>query len=281
MTPEELSKLVAIGLEAADLVRRIYARPFRVEYKAPLDPVTEADRAANDLICARLAAEFPGCPVVAEESPPEQFAEFRSYDRIFFVDPVDGTREFVEKNDEFVVMIGVVEGADAVASVVCAPALGVSWAGLVGVGAYRLDANGARTPIQVSSTPTLAEARIVSSRSHRTAALERALGALNAREIRSVGSAGLKGAHVATGEADAYVAPHYAGKRWDICPTDALVVAAGGRVTDAYGRRIDYRAPSLVNDLGVVVTNGRVHDAVLERLAQVRAEEPEPARDPE
>jgi 3'(2'), 5'-bisphosphate nucleotidase len=273
MTPGEVEQLLGIGLEAAEVVRGIYAQPFRVEFKGPDDPVTQADRAANDLICERLATAFPGCPVVAEESPPERFAEFRSHERVFFVDPVDGTREFVERNGEFVVMIGVLEGAAPVASVLCAPATGLSWLGLVGHGAYSLDRAGARAPIRVSNTLALSDARVVASRSHRTPTLERVLQMLNASEIRAVGSAGLKGARVAEGAADVYVSPHYAGKRWDACPADALVVAAGGRVTDAFGDAIDYRAPSLVNDLGFVVTNGILHDVVLERLAQVRAME--------
>jgi 3'(2'), 5'-bisphosphate nucleotidase len=88
-----------------------------------------------------------------------------------------------------------------------------------------------------------------------------------------MGSAGLKGAYVARGAAEAYVAPFYAGKRWDVCAAEALVVAAGGRVTDAYGDAIDYRAESLSNDRGVVATNGVLHDALLERIAQIRKAE--------
>jgi 3'(2'), 5'-bisphosphate nucleotidase len=270
VTPAELDTVVTIAAEASALVDRIYQKPFKVDYKGPLDPVTEADRAANDLICARLSDAFPGSPVVAEESAPESFADFRRYERVFFVDPVDGTREFVEKNGEFVVMIGVLEDADAVASVIFAPATGASWVGLVGHGAYGRDASGVRHELCVSSTSELARARVVASRSHRTPDLEQVLGGLGALEIRSVGSAGLKGAHVAEGWADAYVSPHYAGKRWDVCPSDALVVAAGGRVTDAHGQKIDYRAASLVNDTGMVVTNGVVHDAILEVLAAAR-----------
>lgn len=271
MTPEELATVVGIAAEAAELVLRIYQRPFDVDYKAPHDPVTAADRAANALICERLLSAFPGAPIVAEESLPETFANFRQAERVFFVDPVDGTREFVAKNGEFVVMIGVLEGERAVASVIHAPVSGSAWVGLVGYGAFELGADGSRRALHVSDTRELAEARIVSSRSHRTPELERTLAALGASEVVKQGSAGLKGARVATAAADAYVAPHYAGQRWDICATDALVCAAGGRVSDAYGAAIDYRADSLLNDRGVVLTNGHLHDAILERLARARA----------
>jgi 3'(2'), 5'-bisphosphate nucleotidase len=270
MNEAELATLVGISAEAAELVRGIYERPFEVEYKAPRDPVTAADRQANELICQRLETAFPGVPVVAEESAPEAFAGFRNSDRIFFVDPVDGTREFVARNGEFVVMIGVVEGDRAVASVMHAPATGICWVGLVGFGAFELSPGGSRRAIHVSETAELAEACIVSSRSHRTNELEHALGLLGAKSILKQGSAGLKGARVALAEADAYVAPHYAGQLWDVCPTDALVHAAGGRTSDAYGQAVDYRAKTLRNERGVVASNGRIHDTIIERLALAR-----------
>ena len=116
----------------------------------------------------------------------------------------------------------------------------------------------------------LSEARIVGSRSHRDPAVERALASLQARETIALGSAGLKAAAVARGAADAYVAPHYAGKRWDACAADALITAAGGKLTIVDGELFDYRAPDLGNDRGIVASNGRFHDAILEKLSAAR-----------
>lgn len=271
MKEEEVATLVGIAAEAAELVFRIYQTPFEVDYKAPRDPVTLADREANALICERLQTAFPGVPVVAEESAPETFAGYQDAPRIFFVDPVDGTREFVAKNGEFVVMIGVVEGDRATASVIHAPATGTAWVGLEGQGAFRLSPAEGRTKINVSDCAELAQVRVVASRSRRTPTFERALNELGVGSVLPQGSAGLKGARVAEASADAYVAPFYAGQRWDICACDALVHAAGGRVTDAYGAPIDYRATTLAQDTGVVVSNGVVHQALLDRLAVFRA----------
>lgn len=260
--------LDGIAREAAALIRGVYGTKFSVDFKAPYDPVTEADRQANELICERLAQHFPGVPVVAEESDPLRFAGYRDAERIFFVDPLDGTREFVARNGEFVVMIGFVEGERATTSVIHAPESGISWLGQVGRGAYLLDAEGMSQPISVSSVRTLSEARVVGSRSHRSRALEEALSALAARELVTLGSAGLKAAAVAYGSADAYVAPHYAGKRWDACAADALISAAGGTLSNALGERFDYRSESLDNDRGIVATNGWVHHEVIEKLAR-------------
>lgn len=273
MSARLLETLVGIAAEAAVVVQAVFETPFTVDFKGPKDPVTEADRRANDLICERLAAAFPGVPIVAEESDAASFADFRGSSEIFFVDPVDGTNEFVERRKDFVVMIGLVQGERATHGVMHAPALGVAWAGAVGEGATRIDANGARSPIQVSRRGELSSARLVGSRSHRGPRLERVLGALGVGELIPMGSAGLKGAYVARGDAEAYVAPFYAGKRWDACAAEALVVAAGGRVTDAFGNSIDYRAESLSNDRGIVATNGVLHDALLTRIAEIRAAE--------
>ena len=98
----------------------------------------------------------------------------------------------------------------------------------------------------------LGEARIVGSRSHRNPALEQALAALGARELVALGSAGLKASVVAHGAADAYVAPHYAGKRWDACAADALITAAGGKLTDSRGDASTTAASRSDNDRGVI-----------------------------
>lgn len=263
---ELLEDMVRIAAEASALVNEIYAKPFSVEYKAPRDPVTEADRRANRLICVRLHERYPDVPVVAEESDEASFAGFREAPRVFFVDPVDGTREFVERNGEFVVMIGLLEGDRASHGVVQAPARGWTWVGQVGRGAWTIGPDASRQPIRCSETINLAEASIVGSRSHKSQTLERARRALGAAHWRSLGSAGLKAAAVASGEADAYIAPNRAGKRWDACAPDAIVTAAGGCFTDQNGAPISYRAPSLVNDRGLVATNHHLHRAVIERL---------------
>jgi 3'(2'), 5'-bisphosphate nucleotidase len=268
-----LEVLIAIAAEASRVVAEVYATPFTVEYKGPRDPVTIADRRANDLICERLEQAFPGTPIVAEESAPESFEHFRAAHDVFFVDPVDGTNEFIEHHPEFVVMIGMLEGDVATRAVIHAPALGTAWAGAIGRGALKIEPGGDRSPIHVTRVAELGAATVVSSRSHRSEKLERALEALGVSAITSMGSAGLKGAEVARGAVEAHVAPHYAGKRWDVCAAEALVVAAGGRVTDAWGDRIDYRAPSLSNDRGLVASNGLVHDAILERLRAHRGEQ--------
>jgi 3'(2'), 5'-bisphosphate nucleotidase len=265
-----LQSLLEIAAEAALLVNQVYQTEFSVDYKAPEDPVTLADRSANALICRRLAERFPGVPVVAEESDPATFAGYGQAPRVFFVDPLDGTREFVDRNGEFAVMIGLLEGDRPSVGVIHAPVPGTAWGGIVGAGAWAFGAGGARTPIQVSAQSQLSETRIVASRSHRSSLLEQALQMLGARRLDPLGSAGLKCAEVAIGMAEAYVSPGPAGQRWDVCAGEAIVVAAGGRASDALGNAIDYRSPTLTNDAGFVASNGRIHAQILERIRAIR-----------
>jgi 3'(2'), 5'-bisphosphate nucleotidase len=169
-------------------------------------------------------------------------------------------------------MIGLVEENRATHGVVHAPVLKTAWAGALDVGAFSVDPAGQRRPLSVSDVRDVADARVVASRSHRSELLEEALRMLGAREMLTLGSAGLKGARVAEGEAEAYISPVSAGKRWDACASDALVASAGGRFTDEFGELIDYRAASLVNDRGVVACNAHLHGILIDKLAAARAQ---------
>jgi 3'(2'), 5'-bisphosphate nucleotidase len=266
VTPSDLDRLLEIGDLAAAEIMSVYATPFAVDYKGKDDPVTVADRAANGLVCDAIARDFPGIPIVSEENDPATFAAGLRSSEAFFVDPLDGTREFVAKNGEFCVMIGLTRGGRAVAGVIVCPALGRSFAGSVGVGAIEIAKDGSRRPVRVSSTAALTDARVVVSRSRRTQTIDIVQQHMGVREVLEMGSAGVKAARVACGEAEVYVQPGPAGKRWDACAPDAIVCAAGGMFTDAQGVPIDYASGELENSGGMVATNGRLHDAVLAKV---------------
>lgn len=262
---DELDIMLRVARDAAVIVARVYATEFAVDYKGPRDPVTDADRRANALVVGQLAEEFGPVPVVAEESDESAFAGWTSSPRAFFVDPLDGTLEFVARNGDFVVMIGLAEKGRPVAGVVVAPAFGTAWVGAKGLGAFEIAATGERTPIRVSEVAELSTARALVSRSHPSERLLRIIASLGVAEVTPRGSAGLKGAEIAAGRADVYLQPGHAGKRWDTCAPEAIVEAAGGRCTDAFGDLIDYSGPDLANVRGFVATNGKLHDLVLAR----------------
>jgi len=263
------SQMLAIAREAAREVMAVYDEPFLVDYKAPFDPVTEADRRANTLICERLRQLEPQTPVVAEESPEEDWADYRGSARVFFVDPVDGTRAFVDKRKEFVVMIGLLQGDSPTHGVLVAPALRTAWIGVVGQGAMRIDSDGSRHELVIEPPSGVDKARVVSSRSHRTSLLERSIQALGAGEVLAIGSAGLKGAAVADGRAHIYLASDHAGCRWDSCAPEAILRAAGATYTDALGKPLDYRAASLKNNRGIIAAAPSLHAEAVRRVTPV------------
>jgi 3'(2'), 5'-bisphosphate nucleotidase len=266
----ELEVMLRVAREASDVVASVYTTDFVVDYKGPADPVTRADREANALICARLAEAFGPVPVVAEESDESDFAGWVGASRVFFVDPLDGTLEFVARNGDFVVMIGLAERGRPVAGVVVAPALGIGWAGAESVGAFEIGEAGVRRAIRVSETADLASARAVVSRSHQSDRLPDLIAALGIGQVIARGSAGLKAADVAAGVADVYLQPGHAGKRWDTCAPEAILLAAGGLATDARGQPIDYGGPELGNKNGFLATNGKLHAPLLEALRALR-----------
>lgn len=259
--------LLEITEQAAAGVLATYGGEFEVELKGPDDPVTIADRQANKLICDALIAAFPGCPIVAEESDPDVYGDYRHAPRCFFVDPVDGTREFVRRTGEFVVMIGCVEDGKATAGIIWAPTSDTVWIGELGHGAFRREGRGEFCPVRPSSIAVTTQARLLVSRAQQRHEAEALQQQLTVPWVTALGSAGLKGAAVADGSADAYVAPQYAGKLWDACAPDAIVSAAGGVFTDRDGKAIDYTNADLVNRRGLVAANPILHRELIQRLA--------------
>jgi 3'(2'), 5'-bisphosphate nucleotidase len=272
MTDTELEEVVRIARRASDGVRAVYATPFTVEMKGPNDPVTRADREANALICAALEAAFPGDAILAEESVPESPAEVASLaarERVWFVDPLDGTREFADRNGEFAVMIGLAVRGRAALGVVVMPVSGEALAGRVGEGGacFAEREGGERRPLHVSSVSDPREARLMVSRSHRPALIDPLIARLGITRTVPCGSVGVKISRIILGEADLYVHGGIGAKRWDSCAPEALLSAAGGRFTDLAGAPIDYASPDLMLRTGIVATNGALHDAVLAALA--------------
>lgn len=279
MSDLELDALIAIARRAGEIVRELYRshleHGIEVSLKGPDDPVTVADQRANTEICEALAERFPGDAVIAEESVDEitdHLEQLVARRRVFWVDPLDGTRELVDKTGEFAVMIGLAVAGRAEAGVVYAPATGELLAGRVGVAAFSESVDGARRSLTVGACSRFADARMVASRSHRPAIIEPLRRRLGVAEPIACGSVGLKVARLVSREADFYVHAGVGMKRWDTCGPEAILRAAGGRMTDLDGVDIDYSCadPSLLR--GLVATNGVLHAGVLSAVGWAERE---------
>ena len=227
----------AIARAAGAAIMSVYARDFSVERKADRSPVTEADRAADRVICARLARLRPALPVLSEESALSPWARRRRWNRYWLVDPLDGTREFVKKNGEFTVNIALIEDRRAVLGVVLAPALGLEFSSAPGVGARRRRADGPPHAMRASPTRT-APLRVMGSRSHPGPGLSAFLARLGPHELKPMGSS-LKICLVADGQADIY--PRFGPtSEWDTAAAQAILESAGGGMIDLAGQPLRY-----------------------------------------
>jgi 3'(2'), 5'-bisphosphate nucleotidase len=261
----ELAIAEQVALEAADLVRGYHGRNLIVQNKAGDEPVTEADHAANTLIVDRLRAAFPDDVVLSEEIPDDRSRIGRP--RVWMVDPIDGTRDFILGHTGFVVMIGLAIDGRPQVGAVAHPLTRKLWSGVVGAGAWVSEGGGARGPLATSALAAPPGIRLVASKSHRTGRVDAVKKALGIVDEINVGSVGLKIALVAEATRDLYVYTGGRTKIWDTCGPEAILRAAGGRVTDMDGVPLSYDQPELYNRRGIVASNGLLHDFVIATIA--------------
>lgn len=275
----ELEGMIAIGRAAAARVAELYDQHrvsrFEVDLKAAGEPVSRADREVNEMICQALTERFAGVAIVAEESRPDdplQVEALVGQRKVFFVDPIDGTREFLDVGGEFAVMIGLAIDGRASAGVIALPAEGLLLAGRVGTRAFAEEASGQRRLLSVSDCTRFDQATMVVSRSHRPAIVEPLRRRLGVGALQPCGSVGVKVARLLTGAADLYVHAGVGLKLWDSCAPDALLTSGGGRLSDLDGRAIDYASRDLHLPRGLVATNGRLHPGVLSAVGWAERE---------
>lgn len=220
-----------LALEAGDIIMEIYNSPdFEVKTKSDASPVTEADEAADAHISAGLRAAFPDIALVTEE---QAQSHTQSVSTFLIVDPLDGTKEFINRRGDFTVNIAYVENGKPIRGVVYAPAkerlfyTEADGKAVEELGALDKDVIGELKPINVSK-PNNAALLVVASKSHRDQATDDYINKYNVSDMRSAGSS-LKFCLVATGEADLY--PRVGRTmEWDTAAGHAVLNGAGGDV---------------------------------------------------
>ena len=237
LDPRIRDGVIAVARTAAAEILKVYDSEFDVVRKDDASPLTEADLASHRCILDGLHALTPDVPVLSEESTGIAAAERRGWHRLWIVDPLDGTREFVKRNGEFTVNIALVEDGVATFGVVLAPVTGVLWHGGARWGAFRQERDGTENAARVRA-PAFAPLRVAASRSHRDARTATFIERMGEVEPVGLGSS-LKFCAVADGGIDVY--PRFGPtSEWDTAAAQAVLEGAGGAVLDLQGRPFRY-----------------------------------------
>jgi len=253
---ELIEPIVALATEAGQAILEVYATDFDVQEKSDESPLTQADLASHNCIVAGLKQLTPDIPIISEEEGLPAFEERRQWQRYWLIDPLDGTKEFVNRNGEFTVNIALIDSHRPVFGVVYVPVQDKTYLGCDGHGA-ELREGGSVLPIRVaaaSGTPV----RIVGSRSHRGSSLDTFLERLGETDMIPMGSS-LKFCVIAEGRADIYprLGPT---SEWDTAAAQAVVEQAGGKVLELDGRPLSYNAKDDILNPWFVVIGASDHD---------------------
>lgn len=243
-----LEEVKAIAVDAGHRILDLYGGHYKVSEKEDGSPLTEADRIAHELIVTRLRLLTPNIPVLSEESASIRYEDRAGWMRFWLVDPLDGTKEFLKRNDEFTVNIALIEKQRPVLGVVLAPAMKVLYSACQGHGAFKEVPGKPPQNIRVRRYDG-GKATVAASRSHpgkRLAGFLESLGrAQGPPEIITMGSA-LKMCLIAEGVADV-CARFGPTSEWDTAAVHCVLQVAGGKLTDLERQSLRYNKPSLLN----------------------------------
>lgn len=217
--PFAYPEAIAAAEAAGALLMQHYAGPLHIQHKADDSPVTQADLAAQHCIVERLQQFHPEIPIISEEAPLPPWVERQNWEYFWLVDPLDGTKEFIQRNGEFTVNIALIAQGVPIFGVIAVPAQDTLYVGCQSQGSWRYRA-GQWEPLQCQRKPLQGPLRLVCSRSHPSEALQTWEAAHHIVERVPVGSS-LKFCRVAEGQADVYVRFH-AIREWDVAAGDAI-----------------------------------------------------------
>src|SRR3989304_1620295 len=245
------------AIEAGKSVMEVYDGKFLSSLKNDNELITEADIKSNTII-QKIISES-NYPILSEETTDNK--ERLNHKKIWIVDPLDGTTDFVNRTGEFTIMIGLVENNKPILGVIYWPTEKKLFLGQKGQGAFKFY-NGNWTKISVSDISELEKCRVVGSRYHISDKERNLLTSLKISKFTSKGSS-LKVTDVSSGNAELYFTTTNKIKQWDTCASYCLVTEAGGKMTDMFGNDLEYNTEKLNHENGLLVSNGLIHNQII------------------
>jgi 3'(2'), 5'-bisphosphate nucleotidase len=269
MLEKELKVAIDLARAAGARILQFYALEIVAEQKFGADnfsePVTIADKTASKIIVEGLAQAFPEDAILSEEEADDIKSRVVT-EKVWIIDPIDGTWGFIKKDGDFGVQIGLTENGEAILGVVFLPVHDELFYAVKGAGAFLQKGDAPAERLQVSELTDFRKMNLASSRNHRSPKMHRIIEDFGfVREIQR-GSVGLKVGLIARREADIYIHLSPRTKFWDSCAPQIILEEAGGRMTDLFGARIRYDLTDVQNHNGILASNGAAHAAAVEKL---------------
>jgi 3'(2'), 5'-bisphosphate nucleotidase len=265
----ELQVALKLAREAGAGILQYYGVPLQIDSKVGVDehsePVTEADRTANELIVNGLRREFPDDGILAEESVDTERRLTKR--RVWMVDPLDGTNGFIARDGDFAVQIGLAVDGRSVVGVVYQPLPDVLYSAVEGMGTWIEREGFEPERARVSDEKEIKRMRLAASRTHRSPRMDVVVRALELKEEVRRGSVGIKVGLIIEQQCDVYIHLSPRTKQWDTCAPEVILREAGGRMTDLFGDRLGYNNADVQNRNGLVASNGAAHTSIIKKLA--------------
>lgn len=263
----ELATAKKAAYEAGKIILSHYDSDLKVEMKAGEEPVTIADKTSSKYIINVLEHHFPQDAIVSEECAlPTGLAKEK---RIWVIDPIDGTKEFIKHNGEFVVMIGLVREGQPVLGVVYQPVTNLMFWGIQNEGAFMQNGGATQTRLQVSNEGDLSQLRVAASRSYFGKEVQKMYQDLGIQNVIRSGSLGLKCSLIARQMCEIYFNLSNITSCWDTCAPEVILKEAGGRISNLSGTRLTYTFSHVKNRNGVIATNGPIHEYLVEQIQEM------------
>lgn len=248
-----------IATEAGKEILNIYNREYNIRNKEDKSPVTEADLKSNKIIEDGLKKYK--WPMLSEESE-DNYLRLKS-SSVWIIDPLDGTKDFIQKTGDFSIMIGLVEDGEPKFGVVYVPVKDKLYYAIRDQGSYLRIGKEREQKLKVSSIEDFSDARLVVSRNHLYLNDIELADKLGVSHFKKTGSTGIKISLIAENKADLYY--NLSGKlgQWDTCAPEIILTEAGGRLTDTLGKRIKYNQKEVKNVKGIIASNKILQDRII------------------
>ena len=259
----ELDIAIKAAIEAGKAILEIYQKDYKTSTKNDNSPITDADLKSNEVIKEILSQTKHW--ILSEEDKDD--LQRITQETIWIVDPLDGTSDFIDKTGEFTVMISLIKNKKPILGVIGWPTENTLFVAQKGSGAFRFS-NEKWEKISVTKISEVPKCRTVGSRHHLSDKEKSFIKKLGIEDFTSIGSS-LKVGKISSGEAEAYITTTNKMKEWDSAASYCIISEAGGKMTDMLGNDLTYNNKDVYHQNGILVTNGLVHNKIIEEFKKL------------